>query len=368
MTIEGRAMADFEVTFVDVGHGDSTLIKIPGERYVLVDVYHCPGHGVDLFKLLDDVLPDGDDGRKRLDVLAITHAHDDHITGIGDLYDRYQVVELWLPQHGDKLGIAKNYEDFKRVRDTHKEEHPDETKYPKGSRSVWTTLGDGEEVSVRCFSPPGFIDPEETLDDEEAKRVVHENCVVLKLTYAGYSVMLTGDSNKPCWQRVVGYYEGRNDDVGIEVLQAETLHASHHGSRTFVKDSKDDDPYLEALNLIDPDDVVISVGPDSQHDHPHQDMLDIYEETVGDDSVFQTCENGTLRLEVEPDGIATLITEGGPDYGQDYGWDDDDDGGGGGRGSSGSGGQHRVTVPPAAPAPGYEKAPQRGPRRDRYGG
>ena len=31
------------------------------------------------------------------------------------------------------------------------------------------------------------------------KRVVHENCVVLKFTYAGYSVMLTGDSNKPCW-------------------------------------------------------------------------------------------------------------------------------------------------------------------------
>jgi glyoxylase-like metal-dependent hydrolase (beta-lactamase superfamily II) len=79
-------MADFEVTFVDVGHGDATLIKIPGDQYVLVDVYRCPGEGIDVFKLLDDVLPDGDDGRKRLDVLAITHAHDDHIAGIGDLY------------------------------------------------------------------------------------------------------------------------------------------------------------------------------------------------------------------------------------------------------------------------------------------
>lgn len=194
---------------------------------------------------------------------------------------------------------------------------------------------------------------------------------MLKLTYAGYSVMLTGDSNKPCWQRVVGYYEGRTDGVGVEVLQAGTLHASHHGSRTFAKDSKDDDAYRDALDLIDPDDVAISVGPDSRHDHPHQDMLDIYEDAVGADRVFQTCETGTLRLEVEPDGIATLITEAGPDYEQDYGWDDDDDdddGDGGGRDGSGGGGQHRVTVPPAAPAPGYEKAPQRGPRRDRYGG
>ena len=45
---------------------------------------------------------------------------------------------------------------------------------------------------------------------------MHENCVVLKFSYAGYSVMLTGDSNKPCWERVVGYYEGREDETGVE--------------------------------------------------------------------------------------------------------------------------------------------------------
>jgi len=91
---------------------------------------------------------------------------------------------------------------------------------------------------------------------------VHENCVVLKFSYAGYSVMLTGDSNKPCWERVVGYYEGREDETGVEVLKAQNLHASHHGSRTFVKDAKDDpEPYLEAFELIDSEDVIISVGP-----------------------------------------------------------------------------------------------------------
>ncbi len=71
-------------------------------------------------------------------------------------------------------------------------------------------------------------------------------------SYAGYSVMLTGDSNKPCWERVVGYYEGSEDETGVEVLTAQNLHASHHGSRTFVKDAKDDpEPHLEAFELID---------------------------------------------------------------------------------------------------------------------
>src|SRR6266542_4588021 len=80
--------------------------------------------------------------------------------GIGDLYDRYEVGDLWLPQHGEKLAVAGNYEEFERVR----HEHPDErTFWPKGSRSVWTTLGEGDLVAVRCFSPPGYIDPEEQL-------------------------------------------------------------------------------------------------------------------------------------------------------------------------------------------------------------
>jgi competence protein ComEC len=354
-------MAEFEVTYVNVGHGHATLIKIPGERYVLVDVYRCPGEGIDLFKLLDDVLPDGDDGRKRLDVLAITHAHDDHIAGIGDLYDQYQVVDLWLPQHAKKLQtVAGNYEEFERVQ----EEHPDDDTYwPKGSRSVWKTLGENDEVSVRCFSPPGYIDPEEELDEEEAKRVVHENCVVLKFTYAGYSVMVTGDSNKPCWERIVGYYEGRTDDVGVDVLEAQSRLASHHGSRSFVKNGKDDDPYLEALELIEPEHVVISVAADSKHDHPHEDMLEIYNDAVEAENVVQTCEIGTVRVEVESDGVARVITEEGPDYGGDYGWDDDD----GGNGGDDGGGKRRRSVPPAAPAPGYEKRSQRAPRRERYG-
>jgi len=97
-------MADFEVTFV-------------------VDIYRCPGEGIDLFKLLDDSLPTATTGASASTCWRFTHAHDDHIAGIGDLYDRYQVVELWLPQHAKKLQqVAGNYAEFERVQ----EEHPDE--------------------------------------------------------------------------------------------------------------------------------------------------------------------------------------------------------------------------------------------------
>ena len=77
-------MADFETIFVDVGQGDSTLIRLPDGEYMLVDVCRRQGDGIDLFKLLDDRLPKGEDGRLRLKYLVITHAHDDHIEFVVD--------------------------------------------------------------------------------------------------------------------------------------------------------------------------------------------------------------------------------------------------------------------------------------------
>lgn len=356
-------MADFEVIFVDIGEGDSTIIKLPDGKYALVDVFRCEGHGtVDLHRLLDDRLPESADGKKRLDYLIITHAHDDHIRGLGELYDRYDVGELWLPQHGYKEAPGEEYAEFERV----EKEHPDaDTYWPKGSRTPWRYLGDTDEVTVWCFSPPGYITVEEELDEDEATRLVHGNCMVLKFEYQGYSVVLTGDSNLPCWQRVHGYYEGRTGDDGVEVLQATVLHASHHGSRTFVKDNKDDEPWTDALEVIDPDNVVVSVGKDNKYDHPHDDMMRVYRDQVGESNVLETQREETLVFSVEADGTAS-----GPatddSFATKYGWHDDDEDDGGAKECSGpsgpgGGGGLKTKVPPVPPArPRPRPEPDRG--------
>lgn len=324
-------MAEFEVIFVDVGEGDSTLIRLPDGKYALIDVFRCEDHGtVDLFRLLDDRLPDGSDGKKRLDYLIITHAHDDHIRGLGELYDRYEVGELWLPQHGYKEAPGDQYAEFERV----EEAHPDEDTYwPKGSRSPYCYLGEEDEVTVRCFSPPGYIEVEEELDEDEARRLVHENCGVFKVSYNDVSVMLTGDSDIKCWRRVGGYYEDETDDdtPDVSVIDSTVLHASHHGSRSFFQESKGDETSLDALELIDPEAVVISVGAKNKHKHPHDDAMKAYREHVGDDNVLETQHAGTIVLEVEEDGGYQLLVDNG-EFESDYGWDSDDDEDGGDNG------------------------------------
>lgn len=322
-------MAEFEVIFTNVGQGDCTLIRLPDDEYMLVDVYRCPGHGIDIFKLLDDVLPDNGDGRKRLKYLVITHAHDDHITGLGDLYDRYDVEWLWVPQYEDRKQVAKHFGEYQRVID----EHPDDKiKQPQGSRTPLNDkdadfdLGDG--ITVRCFSPPGYVKIEETLTEDEAKQLVHENCLVIKIAYDGASVTLTGDSNLACWERILDYYQGRaEDETGTEVLAADVLHASHHGSRTFFKPGdKDSEASLEALETIAPDAVVVSVGDNNRHDHPHEDMMTAYRDQAGDENVFETRQTGTVIMEVDTGSPYRIVLDPGG-YAEDYGWDDDEDDG-----------------------------------------
>ncbi|HSZ15343.1 MAG TPA: MBL fold metallo-hydrolase [Solirubrobacteraceae bacterium] len=344
-------MAEFEVIFVDVGQGDCTLVGLPDGEYMLVDVYRCPDHGIDVFKLLDDVLPDNGDGRKRLKYLVITHAHDDHITGIGDLYDRYAVEWLWVPQYEDRKQVAKNFGEYQRVLDEHPEE---KIKQPEGSR---TPLGEkdadldlGEEITLRCFSPPGYIEIEKTLSAEDAKQLVHENCLVLKLAFEGTSVILTGDANLACWERILDYYEGRAEEqTGVEVLKADILHASHHGSRTFFKDGDENsEASLEPLETIAPDAVVISVGEDNRHGHPHADMLSAYVDQVTSEHVLQTKDDGTLVLRVTGKGSFALAADG--RYAEIYGWEEDDD----------TEDKHGGSPPPPPPRPRPKPNPDQG--------
>lgn len=355
-------MTEFKAIFLDVGQGDCTLISLPNGEYMLIDICRSPGQGtVDVFKVLRDLLPQGANGKPLLHYLVITHAHDDHIWGIGDLAEEFEIGELWVPQYGTKKKLSENYEAFVKV----VEDQPDERKvWQKGSRTPVADLADGE-VSVRCFSPPGYIEVEEALDEDEARRVVHENCGVYRLTYRGISVMLTGDSNLPAWERIVSYYEGRTDEHDLSVLASQALHASHHGSRTFVKDTKDDAPWVQALEAMDPQDVVISVGADNRHEHPHDDMVTIYEDQVEAGHLVQTKDDGTMVLTVTGDGTYELVAD--ESYAERYGWDNDDgDGSSGPIGPKGGGTARRTRRPPAAPAPGYERTPQRPPKRERY--
>ena len=91
-------------TFLDVGQGDSALIEFPDGRRMLID-----GGGVAAGRFLElqdqSTFSIGEDvvsaylfsrGIRRLDVVALTHAHNDHLSGLFDVLANFEVGELWL--------------------------------------------------------------------------------------------------------------------------------------------------------------------------------------------------------------------------------------------------------------------------------
>src|SRR3989344_4007513 len=75
------------IYFFDVGQGDGLLIISPSGQQVLVD----GGPGNKILSKLGEVMPFYD---KDIDVVVASHPHADHIVGLMDVLNRYEVRNI----------------------------------------------------------------------------------------------------------------------------------------------------------------------------------------------------------------------------------------------------------------------------------
>lgn len=272
-------MGEFKVYFLPVGQGDSTYVELPNGQRMLVDINRHPGHGIDVVQFLKDRIPEVEDEYgnrvRKLDYLVITHAHEDHIKGLKELDEEFVFGEIWDSGHEYEYGedlwheygeILQRYDKKGLLR------------YRKASSKPFS-LGTGEdEVTFHVLSPSGYVKTGERETEQEKREAIHEECLVLKMSFRNLGVLLASDSNKACWERINKHY--------AEVLPSKVLHASHHGSRTFFKTGEDDEePLKEHLTKLDPEYLIVSVSHPSKHKHPHKDAMQLYWEVVDKEKV-----------------------------------------------------------------------------------
>ncbi len=254
------------LTVLDVGQAEAILIEGPDGQVAIVD----GGEDPDLtLRGIGQALPFHE---RRIEVVILTHPHQDHLGGLGEVLRRFQVS-----RYVDG-GAEPNGEPHQRLRESAARE-PDGQVSPARAGQV-IPLGRGAELEILH---PSAADVARFGPDDN----VHDLMVVALLRYGRFTALLTGDA-----------------EASVEALMAErellrpvdVLKVGHHGSDTSTTDA--------FLAVLQPTVALISVGAGNDYGHPHRSTLDNLAEARVD-AVYRTDQLGSV--EVVTDGRAYWI-------------------------------------------------------------
>ena len=273
-----------EVTAIDVGQGDSLLVVGPSGQAMLIDAGGPTGgaanaenaSGSSSYDVGEEVVSPYLWSRqiRRLDFIALTHAHSDHMGGMPAAMRNFRPRELWvavdpnsapyrdLLAEADALGI--------RVRHLR-----------AGDRIAWN----GIDVSV--LAPrPDYANPGGPINNDS---------LVMRMQFGQASALLEGDAEAPSEHAMVdASLGGLGPQVGPDTL----LKVGHHGSRTSTTP--------EFLALAAPQDAVISVGLRNTFGHPRPEIIQRL--TDAHARLFRTDEFGLTTFLLSRDGRISALT------------------------------------------------------------
>jgi len=259
-----------ELTVLDVGQGDSLFVVSPHGRTLLMDggggfigfAGHEQQNGIDPGE--EAVSPYlWSRGFQKLDVVALTHAHQDHIGGLAAILENFRVGTLWIGREVESGALAKleNLAREKKIPVVHE---------LRGKAFSW----DG--VEAQLLWPE--ISPQAV--GTSAK---NNDSLVLHLEYGERGMMLPGDAEKQAESTIVS----DNDETA---LRADVLKVGHHGSKNSTTP--------EFLAAVRPRVAVISAGEDNPYGHPNPELL------------ARLTAAGVRILRTDHDGAVHVLTDG----------------------------------------------------------
>ena len=256
------------VTFIDVGQGDSILIETPKGHVVLVDAGPQGAEpGLDTgSRIVAPLLRSK--GIGVIDLLILTHPHEDHFGGMSSIIRQFRVKRFAMPD------VACSDDGFKKLRGLIRKRR---IPVVDAHMDVQARFPDGVKLT---FLYPSSADLSRRITDEELNDV----SAVLKVEYKKAEILLAGDAGPEAEQKMLA----RGAD-----LHADALKVPHHGSSfgttwSFVK-------------AVHPDIAVVSVGKWNQFGHPSRETLARLRKARV--RTYRTDLDGTVALETDGERI-----------------------------------------------------------------
>jgi competence protein ComEC len=265
-----HASNQLEANILDVGQGDSIFLVSPHGQTMLIDgggaFRGFPGReehtGTDPGE--EAVSPYlWSRGFKTIDVVALTHAHQDHLGGLTAILENFKVNELWIGREVDSRALSQ-LEALAKQRGT-------QIKHEiRGETFAWDCV-EGQ-----------FLWPE-IAATEIAPSAKNNDSLVLRLKFGDRTLLFPGDAEKAVERSMLS----ENDEGAIH---ADILKIGHHGSKNSTTP--------DFLSAVNPKIAIISSGEGNPYGHPSPEVLDHLQAA------------GVRTLRTDTNGAIHILTDG----------------------------------------------------------
>ncbi|MCK9209782.1 MAG: DNA internalization-related competence protein ComEC/Rec2 [Ignavibacteriaceae bacterium] len=253
------------VMMIDVGQGDSFLIKLPNGKTVIIDggssQFNYDNGARVIIPLLDYL------GIAKIDYGIISHMDTDHFAGLVSLVNENRINEIFKP---DLDSTDKNdlyFEQLLAIKKIPYKYFRDTVVTDEKARVYF--LCDTHKSPINTFK-------------------INDRSGIVKIVYGKTSLLFVGDAHIKMEKYLTSHWKN--------FLDTDVLKIGHHGSKTSSGEN--------FLNFVLPNISLVSVGEQNKFGHPSQVVLDRLDKLHS--QIFRTDDEGAVILQSDGDQIKKI--------------------------------------------------------------
>lgn len=233
-----------KVHYLDVGQGDSIFIELPNNETMLIDAAESY-QSEKIINYLKNL------NYQKIDYVIGTHPHTDHIGGLKDIINTFEIGKIYMPK---VVSTTKTYENLlMAIKDKN---------LKINTAKAGTSIIDTDTLKINILAP-----------NSETYTELNNYSAVTKITYGTTKFLFMGDAEK------------LSENEIKENVSADVIKIGHHGSNTSSS--------IDFIKKVKAKYGIISVGLNNKYNLPKEETITNWENSGT--KIYLTSTNGTIR-------------------------------------------------------------------------